>query len=73
MATRRTIDLTRKQQHELEENRDHYADAYVREQLFGCNPRSGRHGLQTRAFLVSAPLNICVPSSKKPEDVSVSG
>lgn len=31
MATRRTIELTKKQRRELEENRDHHAEAYVRE------------------------------------------
>ena len=31
MAPRRTIELTRKQRQELEENRDQYAEAYVRE------------------------------------------
>lgn len=31
MASRRSIELTRKQRQELEDNRDHHAQAYVRE------------------------------------------
>ena len=31
MATRRTIELTRKQRRELEKSRDHHPEAYVRE------------------------------------------
>jgi hypothetical protein len=31
MATRRTIELTNKQRHELAKNRDHHPEAYVRE------------------------------------------
>jgi hypothetical protein len=31
MATRRTIELTSKQRHELTKNRDHHPEAYVRE------------------------------------------
>lgn len=31
MATRRTLELTSKQQRELEKNRDHHPDSYVRE------------------------------------------